>query len=147
MPPIASRSGTSSTFNAGRLWWIHPLAFERDKDLAELRKKGKQWTEAEKQWLLDTGRWPCSTEVVPLHRELADPRPGGTDDHAFLSPILPLLLRQALARQAMPNVCCRSIWKATARMPRCRFAGRRISRSAVASRAACGPRKVRYASR
>ena len=30
------------------LTWMHPLAFERDKDLAEFRKKGGHWTEQER---------------------------------------------------------------------------------------------------
>ena len=33
------------------LTWIHPIAFEIDPNLAEFRRKGKHWTEAEKQWL------------------------------------------------------------------------------------------------
>jgi alpha-amylase/alpha-mannosidase (GH57 family) len=52
------------------LSWIHPLAFERDKELAEFRDKGKHWTEAEKQWLLDR-QLALLAEVVPIHRELA----------------------------------------------------------------------------
>ena len=35
------------------LAWIHPLAFERDDGLRDLRDKGRNFTEDEKNWLLD----------------------------------------------------------------------------------------------
>ena len=51
------------------LVWIHPLAFEHDAELAEFRNKGRDWTEKEKQWLLDK-QMELLRQVVPLHREL-----------------------------------------------------------------------------
>ena len=35
------------------LTWIHPLLFEQDAELREFRDKGRDYTEDEKQWLLD----------------------------------------------------------------------------------------------
>ncbi|MBI2825327.1 MAG: alpha-amylase/alpha-mannosidase [Planctomycetia bacterium] len=85
------------------LSWIHPLAFERDKDLAEFRKKGKHWTEDEKQWLL-ARQMKLLAEVVPLHRELAASGQIELTTTPFYHPILPLLYDKRLARQAMPEV-------------------------------------------
>jgi len=85
------------------LTWIHPLAFERDRDLAEFRRKGRHWTEAEKQWLL-AKQLHLLGEVVPLHRELADRGQIELTTTPFYHPILPLLWDKRLARQAMPDV-------------------------------------------
>ncbi|HEY2839276.1 MAG TPA: glycoside hydrolase family 57 protein [Pirellulales bacterium] len=85
------------------LSWIHPLAFERDKDLADFRKKGKHWTEAEKEWLLER-QMELLKEVVPLHRKLAERGQVELTTTPFYHPILPLLHDKRLARQAMPNV-------------------------------------------
>ncbi|HUY88969.1 MAG TPA: glycoside hydrolase family 57 protein [Pirellulales bacterium] len=85
------------------LTWIHPLAFEQDKDLAEFRRKGRHWTEQEKQWLLEK-QMRLLGEVVPLHRELADRGQIELTTTPFYHPILPLLWDKRLARQAMPDV-------------------------------------------
>ena len=85
------------------LSWIHPLAFEKDKELAEFRDKGKHWSEAEKQWLLDR-QLELLAEVVPLHRELAAAGQAELTTTPFYHPILPLLYDKRLARQAMPEV-------------------------------------------
>ena len=85
------------------LSWIHPLAFERDRDLAEFRRKGRHWSEAEKQWLLEK-QMKLLGEVVPLHRELAERGQVELTTTPFYHPILPLLWDKRLARQAMPDV-------------------------------------------
>ncbi|MGQ9576206.1 MAG: hypothetical protein ACUVUC_12890 [Thermoguttaceae bacterium] len=85
------------------LVWIHPVAFERDKDLAEFRKKGRNWTEADKQWLLDR-QLGLLREVVPLHRRLQDRGQIELSTSPFYHPILPLLWDKRLARRAMPGV-------------------------------------------
>jgi alpha-amylase/alpha-mannosidase (GH57 family) len=85
------------------LSWIHPLAFEQDKELAEFHKKGKHWTEDEKQWLLER-QMRLLAEVVPLHRELAEAGQIELTTTPFYHPILPLLYDKRLARQAMPDV-------------------------------------------
>ena len=85
------------------LVWIHPLAFEQDKELAEFRDKGRGWTEAEKQWLLDR-QMSLLREVVPLHRELMERGQLELTTTPFYHPILPLLCDKRLARRAMPNV-------------------------------------------
>jgi len=85
------------------LVWIHPLAFELDDDLAEFRKKGRHWTEKEKQWLLDK-QMELLAQVVPLHRELQQRGQVEVTTTPFYHPILPLLWDKRQARRAMPDV-------------------------------------------
>ena len=85
------------------LAWIHPRAFELDASLAEFRAKGRHWSEAEKNWLLDK-QLELLREIVPLHRLLADRGQVELTTSPFYHPILPLLWDKRLARQAMPNV-------------------------------------------
>ncbi len=85
------------------LVWIHPLAFERDKELAEFRKKGRHWTEQEKLWLMDK-QMELLSEVVPLYRELQERGQVELTTTPFFHPILPLLWDKRQARRAMPNV-------------------------------------------
>jgi alpha-amylase/alpha-mannosidase (GH57 family) len=85
------------------LTWIHPIAFERDKELAEFRAKGRGWTEDEKHWLLGK-QMDLLREVIPLHRELAERGQVELSTTPFYHPILPLLIDKRLARQAMPHV-------------------------------------------
>ena len=85
------------------LVWIHPLAFEQDAELAEFRKKGRGWSEQEKQWLLDK-QMTLLREVVPLHRELMERGQVELTTTPFYHPILPLLCDKRLARRAMPGV-------------------------------------------
>ncbi|OHB72863.1 MAG: alpha-amylase/alpha-mannosidase [Planctomycetes bacterium RBG_13_63_9] len=85
------------------LAWVHPLAFEVDSDLAEFRKKGRHWTEKEKQWLLDK-QMELLGQVVPLHRELQERGQLELTTTPYYHPILPLLWDKRQARRAMPDV-------------------------------------------
>ncbi len=85
------------------LVWFHPLAFERDRELAELREKGRLYTEAEKQWLLDK-QLELLREVIPLHRKLEERGQVELTTTPFYHPIVPLLLDKRLARRAVPDV-------------------------------------------
>ncbi len=85
------------------LAWFHPLAFERDKDLAEFRKKGCRWTQNEKEWLL-AKQLGLLAEIVPLHRKLHDRGQIELTTTPFYHPILPLLWDKRLAQRAMPEV-------------------------------------------
>jgi alpha-amylase/alpha-mannosidase (GH57 family) len=84
------------------LAWMHPLAFERDRELAEFRQKGRDWTESDKQWLL-AKQLQLLKEIVPLHKELSDRGQVELTTTPFYHPILPLLWDKRLARQAMPH--------------------------------------------
>ncbi len=84
------------------LTWMHPLVFEENSDLREFLKKGKHWTEEEKQWLLDQ-QLAILRRIIPLHKELQDGGQVELTTTPFFHPILPLLWDKKLARQAMPN--------------------------------------------
>lgn len=85
------------------LTWIHPIAFELDKELAEFRAKGRNWTEEDKNWLL-AKQMEILRQVLPLHKELAERGQVELTTTPFYHPILPLLWDKRLARQAMPDV-------------------------------------------
>ena len=85
------------------LTWFHPLAFEYDKDLAEFRARGRNWSESDKQWLLRR-QMSLLGEVIPLHRELMERGQLELTTTPFYHPILPLLCDKRLARRAMPDV-------------------------------------------
>ena len=85
------------------LTWIHGLAFERDKDLAEFREKGRRWTQDEKQWLL-AKQMELLADVIPLHRRLQETGQIELTTTPFFHPILPLLWDKRLAQRAMPDV-------------------------------------------
>jgi len=85
------------------LVWVHPLAFEQDGELAEFRKKGRNFSEQEKQWLLDK-QLELLRQIVPLHRELQARGQVELTTTPFYHPILPLLWDKRQARRAMPNV-------------------------------------------
>ena len=85
------------------LAWIHPLVFERDAELEELRRKGRFFTEEEKNRLLDK-HLELLRAIIPLHRQLADRGQVELSTTPFFHPILPLLLDKKLAREAMPDV-------------------------------------------
>jgi len=84
------------------LTWIHPLAFEKDPELRELRNKGRFWTETEKERLLEK-QLAILSEIIPLHRELADSGQVELTTTPFYHPIMPLLWDKRSARQAMPE--------------------------------------------
>ena len=85
------------------LAWIHPLIFERDSELRDLLEKGRNYTETEKNRVLDK-HLEILAEVIPLHRRLAESGQVELTTTPFYHPILPLLLDKKLAREAMPDV-------------------------------------------
>ena len=85
------------------LTWIHPIAFERDPVLQELRAKGRHYTEDDKKTLLDK-HIEILKQVIPLHRQLAERGQIELTTTPFYHPILPLLLDKKLAKEAMPDV-------------------------------------------
>ena len=84
------------------LTWMHPLAFELDKDLADFREKGSGYSEDEKAWLLDK-QLEILRKIIPLHRELAEAGQVEITTTPFYHPILPLLWDKRSAHQAMPG--------------------------------------------
>ncbi len=85
------------------LSWIHPIAIQRDKDLAGLIAKGRHFTEDDKTAVLDK-HVEILKQILPLHKKLADGGQVELTTTPFFHPILPLLLDKKLAREAMPDV-------------------------------------------
>jgi alpha-amylase/alpha-mannosidase (GH57 family) len=85
------------------LTWIHPIAFEHDTELADFRKKGRHYSEAEKNWLLDKHIEILKT-IIPLHRKLEERGQVELTTTPYYHPILPLLLDKKLAREALPGL-------------------------------------------
>src|SRR5262245_18776664 len=85
------------------LAWVHPLAVEQDDTLCALRDKGRHFSEADKQALLDK-HLEILRQVLPLHRRLAESGQVELTTTPFYHPILPLLLDKKLAREALPDV-------------------------------------------
>jgi alpha-amylase/alpha-mannosidase (GH57 family) len=82
--------------------WIHPLAFERNAELHELRSKGRNFTEEEKNWVLDQ-HVEILRQVVPMHLELEARGQVELTTTPFYHPILPLLFDKKLARESVPD--------------------------------------------
>jgi alpha-amylase/alpha-mannosidase (GH57 family) len=85
------------------LAWIHPLALERDRELQKLVDKGRLFTEAEKNWVLDR-HLEILRQIIPLHRQLAERGQVELTTTPYFHPILPLLLDKRLAREAIPEL-------------------------------------------
>ena len=85
------------------LAWIHPLVFEQDAELKELRDKGKGYTEEDKNRVLDK-HLDILRQIIPLHKKLVDAGQIELTTTPFYHPILPLLFDKKLAREAMPDV-------------------------------------------
>jgi alpha-amylase/alpha-mannosidase (GH57 family) len=102
----ALRRFTERDFRDLQTWfnltWVHPLALEKYAGLAELGAKGRNFTEAEKHWLLDR-HLDLLAEILPLHRRLAEQSQLELTTTPYFHPILPLLFDKKLAREAMPD--------------------------------------------
>lgn len=85
------------------LAWVHPLAIEQDANLKELVRKGRNFTEEEKNWLLDQ-HIDILRRILPLHKKLADSGQIELITTPFYHPIVPLLFDKKLAREALPDV-------------------------------------------
>jgi alpha-amylase/alpha-mannosidase (GH57 family) len=103
----ALRRFTERDFRDLQVWfnlaWVHPLAFESDSGLRNLRDKGRGYTEEEKNWLLDK-HLEILRAILPLHRRLAESGQVELTTTPYFHPILPLLLDKKLAREALPEV-------------------------------------------
>lgn len=84
------------------LAWFHPVSFEESETLRELRKKGRDFSEADKAAMLKVHR-EVLARVVPLHAELAQRGQLELTATPFYHPILPLLCDMESARVAMPG--------------------------------------------
>ncbi|HMP61152.1 MAG TPA: glycoside hydrolase family 57 protein, partial [Gemmatales bacterium] len=85
------------------LAWLHPLAFEYDANLEELRKKGRDFTEADKDYVL-AKHLELLRQIIPLHRRLQECGQVELTTTPFFHPILPLLLDKRLTKEGEPEV-------------------------------------------
>ncbi|GAB4483695.1 MAG: glycoside hydrolase family 57 protein [Thermodesulfovibrionales bacterium] len=92
------------------LCWIDPLFRDRDPFLRGLVEKGQQFTEEEKNRLLDT-QLEILRRIIPAYREFSASGQVELSFSPFYHPILPLLCDTDISRVAMPQV----------RLPRQRF--------------------------
>lgn len=84
------------------LAWIHPCADEKDATLAKLRRKGRNFSEQDKQFVLNK-HVELMREVIPLHRALQDSGQVELCTSPFYHPILPLLCDLSAGREARPG--------------------------------------------
>ncbi len=85
------------------LAWIDPGTLEHDPRLAELKAKDKNFTESEKQLLLDV-QLELVAKVIPKYAELARRGQAELTFSPHYHPILPLLVDVENARHAIPGI-------------------------------------------
>ncbi len=126
------------------LAWFHPLVVARDPALQELRRKGRDFAETDKETMLQR-QDEVLRGVLPLHRQMAESGQIELSTTPFYHPILPLLRQPGVrargdARPADARACAPT----SRRTPRCRCSARSSSPRArsAASPAACGRPKA-----
>src|SRR5579864_8097600 len=85
------------------LAWCDPVWVESDPGLAELKRKDRDFTEADKQALFDA-QLERMRQVVPKYRELADRGQAELTFSPYYHPILPLISHVDAARSANPQI-------------------------------------------
>ncbi len=85
------------------LAWCDPVWVESDPRLAELKRKDRDFSEADKQPLF-TAQLDLMAKVIPKYRELADRGQAELTFSPYYHPILPLLSHVDSARIANPQI-------------------------------------------
>ncbi len=85
------------------LAWCDPVWMESDPRLAELKRKDRDFSEADKQPLF-TAQLDMMAKVIPKYRELADRGQAELTFSPYYHPILPLLIHVDSARTANLNI-------------------------------------------
>src|SRR5712692_8064496 len=85
------------------LAWCDPVWMESDPRLAELKRKDRDFAEADKQPLF-TAQLDMMKKVIPKYRELADRGQAELTFSPYYHPILPLLSHVDSARIANPQI-------------------------------------------
>ena len=84
------------------LTWFHPLHREEDAELSRLWRKGSGYTEREKGYVLDRQIDVMAT-VIPEYRKVAELDGGEMTTTPMYHPILPLLIDNRSAQDALPG--------------------------------------------
>lgn len=85
------------------LVWFGYKALEKNRGLKELIKKGRNFTEDEKKYVLES-QITILRELIPLYKRFQDNGQVELTTSPFYHPILPLLYDTELARRCMPSV-------------------------------------------
>lgn len=85
------------------LAWCDPVWVESDPGLAELKRKDRDFTEQDKNVVIDA-QLRRMKEVVPKYRELADRGQAELTFSPYYHPILPLICHVDSARSANPQI-------------------------------------------
>ncbi len=84
------------------LTWFHPLHREEDAELGRLWKKGRDYTEKEKHYVLDQ-QLVVMAALIPEYRKYAEEGGGELSSTPMYHPILPLLIDNRSALDAVPG--------------------------------------------
>jgi alpha-amylase/alpha-mannosidase (GH57 family) len=84
------------------LTWFHPMHREEDAELDRLWKKGRDYTEKEKQYVLDRQLELMAT-LIPEYRKYVEEGGGELSSTPMYHPILPLLIDNRSANDAVPG--------------------------------------------
>ncbi len=85
------------------LAWSDPVWMESDPRLAELKRKDRNFTEADKS-ILFQAQHERMQEIIPKYRELADRGQTELTFSPYYHPILPLICHVDSARSSNPNI-------------------------------------------
>src|SRR4030042_281960 len=108
---VVGKSGASSGFGASdytdlmtlfNLTWFHPMLREEDAYLARLWRKGSGYTERDKVYVLDR-QIDIMATVIPEYRKVAENDGGGNTSTPMYHPILPPLIDNRSAQDALPG--------------------------------------------
>ncbi len=85
------------------LAWMDPMFFDRYEGLQYLKSKGKVFSEDDKLVIEEVQR-SIIKGIIPLYKELAQAQTIELSTSPFYHPIIPLLIDNKAAREAMPDV-------------------------------------------
>jgi starch synthase len=85
------------------LSWIGPEVIEGDRPIAELVRKGRDFSEADKEAIFGL-QFEQIRKVLPKYREVQDRGQAELVTSPYYHPILPLVADLGIARQARPDV-------------------------------------------
>ena len=100
------------------LTWFHPMFRDEDPELSRLWRKGSGFTEREKQYVLDH-QIEVMGRVIDEYRKLSREDGGELSSSPMYHPILPLLLDNRSALDALPGAALPGLpfsWPADARI-------------------------------
>lgn len=104
--PDVVRLFSAQDFRDLQVWfnlcWTDPMHFSRNPDLSDFKAKGSNYTESEKNWLLDS-QTDILKSIIPLYRKIRETGQIEISTTPYYHPILPLLCDNHIARESMPE--------------------------------------------